>query len=82
VRSEKLLIFQFRALLAVFFIPVYLLSIIFIRVFGIILRRALRGNDLDDVQRTLNWKGIKGVLSMARNGMQPGTRRPARHPRG
>jgi hypothetical protein len=78
VKREKLLIYQFRALLAVFFIPVYLFSILFTRVFEIILRRALRTNDLDDVQRTLNWRGIKGVISMSRNGMQSD---PREHPR-
>ncbi|MEX2680561.1 MAG: hypothetical protein Q6373_003115 [Candidatus Sigynarchaeota archaeon] len=65
MKWENMVIIAFRVLLAVFIVPALLSMKAFGQFFELMLRRALKKVDLDDLQRTLNWRGVKGVFEIA-----------------
>jgi hypothetical protein len=70
VNGQSLVFFLFRAFIAVFFIPITMLSLVFSRFFGKALSKVIAKKGLNETQRTLNFKGIAGILELARGNVR------------
>ncbi len=69
--SPRPLVFLvFRAAIAAFFVPIAMLSLVFSRFFGKALKKAIARKGLNETQRTLNFKGIAGILQLARGNVR------------
>ncbi|TFG04557.1 MAG: hypothetical protein EU536_04400 [Promethearchaeota archaeon] len=66
MKTEKLIIFSFRLIVLMLFIPLTLSTVLFSRMFERVLRLSLNHKSLNEVQRILNWKGITGIFELAR----------------
>nr|MDO8088458.1 hypothetical protein [Candidatus Sigynarchaeum springense]MDO8117273.1 hypothetical protein [Candidatus Sigynarchaeota archaeon] len=66
MNARPLVFLVVRALIAVFFVPIAMLSLIFSRFFGKMLNIAIAKRGLNETQRTFNFKGIAGILKLAR----------------
>ncbi len=70
MNAQPLIYFAFRVLIAVFLIPITMLSFVFSRFFGRALRIAIEKKGLNEAQRTLNFKGIAGIFGLARGAVR------------
>jgi hypothetical protein len=70
MKAQSLVFFAFRVLIAVFLVPIAMLSFVFSRFFGRALMTVIEKKGLNETQRTLNFRGIAGILGLARGNVR------------